>query len=395
MSSSHRRIAAPFPVRIVHVLPQLRLGVGRLVVDLAKRQAARHGVGRVELVVAPDADEPWTSDPVQVADASSTMTVRIGGDFFRRSLPTLRSAASTIRAQQAGRGPWLAHAHTAMAAAVTRWAGAYAVVGTCYGVGPGRPPAFDLQDALAWAAVDAMSAASRAWIARLESEFGLAGVAALPGGIDPSRVPWPTAPGPAPRLVTVAELTRRKGVDVILSAVAACGRVLEGVDVLVIGRGDDEAALRAAARMLPPGARVRFAGHLACPPVEFRDDDIFLLASREDNQPVAAIEAMLAGLPLVVTEVGGLGEMVRDARCGIVVPADDVDALARAITTIVSAPRAERRRLGRAGREHALAHHSIEAADAACDALYGDALEAARARWGEADSLPTPRAIAR
>ena len=56
--------------------------------------------------------------------------------------------------------------------------------------------------------------------------------------------------------------------------------------------------------------------------------DVFLLASRTEGFPLAIVEAMLAGLPVVATEVGSIGEAVQDGATGYLVPAEDTDALA-------------------------------------------------------------------
>src|SRR5690606_20385548 len=101
---------------------------------------------------------------------------------------------------------------------------------------------------------------------------------------------------------------------------------------------------------------------------------LFVLPSRADNQPVAAIEAMLAGLPLLVTDVGGLGELVRGSDGGWVVHPEDAGALTRALA---SAARAGREALEQCGRRAAIyARQTFDVARTArrFGALYAEAL---------------------
>jgi glycosyltransferase involved in cell wall biosynthesis len=77
---------------------------------------------------------------------------------------------------------------------------------------------------------------------------------------------------------------------------------------------------------------------------------VFVLPSHAEGLPVSLLEAMERGVPVVVTDVGGMGMVVRAARCGIVVPVADVDALAAAIGRIVADPELGRQ-MGASGRQ--------------------------------------------
>ena len=78
--------------------------------------------------------------------------------------------------------------------------------------------------------------------------------------------------------------------------------------------------------------------------------DVLALPSRSEALGIAAIEAMLARLPVVASRVGGTPEVVVDGDTGILVPPDDQEALARAIRSLLAAP-ALRGRMGESGRE--------------------------------------------
>jgi glycosyltransferase involved in cell wall biosynthesis len=121
--------------------------------------------------------------------------------------------------------------------------------------------------------------------------------------------------------LVAARLSAEKGVDV---AVAACERA--GLPLVVAGDGPDAAAVRARA-----GTRTRFVGQVS--PAEVADlrarAALAIVPSRcAEVMPLAAVEAMAAGVPVVATAMGGLPELVADPAA--LVPPDDADALAAA-----------------------------------------------------------------
>ncbi len=87
--------------------------------------------------------------------------------------------------------------------------------------------------------------------------------------------------------------------------------------------------------------------------------DIFVLPSRWEGLPLAIIEAMMAGLPVVATRVGGVPELVEDGVTGFLVPPADPRALAGALQRLLSDD-ALRRRIGAAGREKALREFRLD-----------------------------------
>jgi glycosyltransferase involved in cell wall biosynthesis len=106
------------------------------------------------------------------------------------------------------------------------------------------------------------------------------------------------------------------------------------------------------------GARVHLLG--------FRDDvqdilaagDLFVMPSLSEGLPLALVEAMSFGLPVVVSGVGGIPEVVTDGVDGLLVPPSDSTALAAALRTLLDDP-ALRRRLGTAARARALRDYAI------------------------------------
>ncbi len=87
--------------------------------------------------------------------------------------------------------------------------------------------------------------------------------------------------------------------------------------------------------------------------------DIFILSSKWKGFPYAIIEAMMAGLPVVATRVGGVEEMVENRKTGYLVPANDPLALTKAIQRLLEEPEL-RKKMGQAGREKALRTFTLD-----------------------------------
>lgn len=136
-------------------------------------------------------------------------------------------------------------------------------------------------------------------------------------------------------VVAVARLARQKALHVMLQALSW---TRTAPVLLVLGEGPLQGELSDRARGLGLEERVRFLG--------FRHDvadvvaaaDVFCLSSVWEGVPLAVQEAILLGVPVVATDVGGMGEIVSDGRSGRLVPAGDAPALAGAIDEICASP---------------------------------------------------------
>jgi glycosyltransferase involved in cell wall biosynthesis len=135
-----------------------------------------------------------------------------------------------------------------------------------------------------------------------------------------------------------ARLERVKGVDI---ALAALPRVPDAL-LLVAGTGSEADALRAQADALRIADRVRFCGLQDDMPRFWSACDIACLPSRAEGLPLAALEAQSCGIPLVASHVGGMDSAVDHATARLV-PAEDPDALAAALTAALIAPRGDPR----------------------------------------------------
>lgn len=171
--------------------------------------------------------------------------------------------------------------------------------------------------------------------------------------------------GLAPGVLTltiVANLIPYKGHRDLIDALAlAAPRMPADWRLLVVGRDDGlGAALRAQAAQLELGFNIAFLGSRDDVLAILAASDIGVLCSHEEGFSNAVLEAMAAGLPLAVTDVGGNAEAVVDGETGFVVPPRDSKALAEAIIRLAS-DASLRERLGMAGQRRVMQRFGLAA----------------------------------
>lgn len=147
----------------------------------------------------------------------------------------------------------------------------------------------------------------------------------------PARETGADGGGPV-RAVVVGALKAGKGHPELLEALAQLDRDGGALEVDLVGDGPDRHALEGQARRLGVERLVRFHGRLPKDEVaeQMRRADFLILPSLWENAPVAAVEALACGLPVVGSRVGGIPEIVPEDS-GMLVPPGDVHALAGAI----------------------------------------------------------------
>jgi glycosyltransferase involved in cell wall biosynthesis len=107
----------------------------------------------------------------------------------------------------------------------------------------------------------------------------------------------------------------------------------------------------------------------------YKEADLLALTSDWEGTPNVVMEGMAAALPVVATGVGGLPDLVRHGRTGFLVTPGDDDALVDGLCRLVKSPQL-RERMGRLGREHVLATHSLQRLPSALAHLYAGTLSA-------------------
>jgi glycosyltransferase involved in cell wall biosynthesis len=195
----------------------------------------------------------------------------------------------------------------------------------------------------------------------------------IPNGVDPSG--WPAAHRSdrvgTPTVICVARFTRLKRHQDVLAALA---RIRErGVQfrAVFVGDGPTRAASVGMASELGLGQVVKFPGMLSREQVreQLADADVFCLASLWEGMPGSVMEAMMASLPVVGTDVNGIRDLVAEGVTGLLVPPRDPPALANALDRLLE-DRQLRLRMGAAGRDRVLRGFSIERMVAEKQRLY-------------------------
>jgi glycosyltransferase involved in cell wall biosynthesis len=194
---------------------------------------------------------------------------------------------------------------------------------------------------------------------RLERD-GIATHGVVAPGVRESA-PRPPLAGP-PTITFAGRLTPEKGADVLLRAFAIARQRVPAARLSIAGTGPAEPALRALVAELGLADAAFLHGHLDGAALDGMLDTAWVHAvpSRwPEPFGLTATEAMMRGTAVVASEVGGLADIVLHERTGLRVPAGDVPALADALARILS-DRDWAEALGRAGRERAREHFSLD-----------------------------------
>jgi N-acetyl-alpha-D-glucosaminyl L-malate synthase BshA len=137
-----------------------------------------------------------------------------------------------------------------------------------------------------------------------------------------------------------------------------CSQIAD-VDLLLVGDGPQRADLERLVSDLGLGGRVRFLGVRLDVPEILRASDIFALSSLSEAASITLLEAMATGRPVVVTEVGGNPEIVRQNQEGLLVPRGDSEAMASAMSALLQDPGLART-MGQRGAERVRSNYRLD-----------------------------------
>lgn len=343
-------------------------------------------MGPVAVVLSDDTADAWaTTSPALVESCREEgVSVFWCGEFFRRDVSQLHDAAARVQREVLGGQPWstdaVAHAHTAMAAVVARQGGAPRVVATIHGVGRNRPREYDMQDDVAWLTCDALIVGSNELATEVRDVRGHAHVFVVPPLRVHPRVQGLTTDRTGRRIVYAGAFDGDAQPNSLIEAMPFVWQRVPDAELHLVGYGVSAQTLASRA------ADVDATGHRIV--VEEVDEgsvarlgssDVFASASEGATTSPEALAALAVGLPIVAPAGSALGEEVREARCGIVVPSAAPRDLGLALAVLLETHDAARAELGDEGRQYAVKASGLSAYLAALDAIY-----TARAR-------PTPR----
>lgn len=220
--------------------------------------------------------------------------------------------------------------------------------------------------------------------------------------IDPDAIRWvpngiPPLPRPAgnvraelaisplaPVIGCVTVLRAQKALDVLVDAAAILCREFPDLNVLIAGEGPEEARLRTMIQEHGLESSVVLLGRRSDVSAVIAALDVAVFSSAYEGSPLAVIECMAGGKPVVATRVGGVPDLIEDEVHGLLVPPRDPHALADAAARLLRDPglRAE---MGTRARERQCRRFSLEAMVRSFEDLYEQLFlattRARRERW--------------
>ncbi len=181
-------------------------------------------------------------------------------------------------------------------------------------------------------------------------------ISLVPNGVDVGLFrPGDAIPDDGPlQVLCVGRLIRRKGQHHLIEAVQRLKDNGSDVQLELVGTGDALKSYQMRARDLGVADRVRFAGYVPREemPARYAAADVFVLPSYNEGMSVATLEAMAAGLPVVVTRTGGTPELVEEGVNGLTFQWADVEALSAHLRRLAT-DRSLARHMGQRSRERA------------------------------------------
>jgi glycosyltransferase involved in cell wall biosynthesis len=196
----------------------------------------------------------------------------------------------------------------------------------------------------------------------------------IPNGFDEKRFRPSHHDNAVPQLITVCRLVPAKGLDVLLKACAELKRRGHNYVLHVIGDGPIREEMEALANDLNIYEETIFYGYMLHPEEFMPFFDIFVLPSRAEAFGSVFAEAALCWLALVGTNVGGIAEQIEHGKNGLLVPVDDIKALADALEKMIIDP-VFRYNLARAAREKAKKTYSLNRVIQQMKQMYDSCLE--------------------
>jgi len=314
-------------VRVVQVVNSLApAGAERVTVELARRLDP----DRFDVHVLVVRDGPLRAE-LQAAGVAVSVT---GGEFDLRA----PAVVARMHAQMRSFRPDIVHTHLIGADVVGRTAallaGVPVIVSTQHDVyeRPGVLAAFRRLSARRVSAVAAVSDAVVPYcLERLHMPAER--VVVIPNGVDVDRVRCERAPTQGFAFGALGSLVPAKAHDTLLRAFARA-ELPASTRLRIAGEGPLREPLTALAEELGIAPRVDLLGQVEDVAEFFAGVDAFVHPSREEGLPLALLEAMAAGLPVIATRLPALSAALDDGAAGLLVPRDDPDALARALERV-------------------------------------------------------------
>jgi len=215
------------------------------------------------------------------------------------------------------------------------------------------------------------------------SRLGISRVQYVPNGVDSAlfKVQRNAPPRPFMQFLCVGRLERQKGLDILINAASILWKMTNGFRINIVGDGSLREIL---AQQISAGSLEGCVQLLGSVPRDelarqFASSDAFVLPSRWEGMPLTLLEAWAAGLPVIVTGVGGITQICRDKENALVVQPEEPLQLCRAMRLLMDHPDLGRR-LGSEGNRIARERYSWDRIVDAYNSLYLEAIRRNR-RW--------------
>ena len=327
--------------RVVHVLEALEGGTARHVIDVV-----RHATGTDHEVVVPPRRIDGVTDETAI-DRMREAGAAVHVLPMRRKPHAPRNAVAVarLRALLLRRRPDVVHGHSGIGGVLARLAG----------TGFGRPRVYTpngITDVRAGLLVErGLRRLTERFVAvsasegELAVELGLIGrdrLEVIPNGLAlelPPPVPLRSRLGLAsevPLVGTIARLAPQKAPEVFIDACVAMATRVPDAHFVMMCVGPQRAEVEAAAAASGLGPRLHVLGAVPGASGALGELDVFLLTSRFEGGPYAPLEAMRAGVAVVLTDAVGNRDVLVDGESGRVVPVDRPDAAADAVVELLS-----------------------------------------------------------
>jgi glycosyltransferase involved in cell wall biosynthesis len=265
--------------------------------------------------------------------------------------------------------PDVVHLHnptpTVYAAISARMAGVPSIVSTRHSlVAPPRRLVTELKYSVAATCCDWVVGICDATTANLKSMHSVPArkIVRVYNGANPvlraEKIHWPPKSGFT--LLYVGRLEPVKNHALLLNAFRIALQSMPGLRLWMAGDGSERKKMERLATELSITSQVTFWGQQLDVAPFFSAADAFIMSSTSEGLPVSLLQAFSVGLPAIVTDVGGMAEVVRLARAGATVPISDPDAMAAAILRMTS-NNEEREQYAANARKAFLSHFTLQA----------------------------------
>jgi glycosyltransferase involved in cell wall biosynthesis len=171
----------------------------------------------------------------------------------------------------------------------------------------------------------------------------------------------------------IGRLSVEKGIDIFLRAAARVVVECPGAKFVVVGEGPDRDKLELLIDELKIRENVSMLGRREDMASIYASLDVMVSSSRQEGMPMAILEGMASGLPLVATAVGEVPTVVMEDRTGVLVPPEDADSLAAGIVDLLQ-DSTKRLRLGAAAKQLIQEEYSAERMTADYLRVYAEAI---------------------